>query len=147
MKKAVIVDVDLTLVRETEYNMKLARDAEYNMKWHIETLKAEKLEIGVEMVKLLYKMGFALVVMTARDEPGRRELNTKLKELGILHVFEEIMMRDSVDNGLSSSYVKGKMIDSCSNYKFVFAMDDANHDLYRERGIKIIDANYWNGKS
>lgn len=146
MKKAIIVDIDLTLVAETEYNMEFAQDAEYNMLWHIETLKAEELEIGVEMVKMLYKMGFALVVMTARDEPGRRELNTKLRELKILHMFDKIMMRESVDNGLSSSYVKGKMIDACRGYEFVFAMDDANHDLYRERGIKIINANFWNGK-
>jgi hypothetical protein len=25
-------------------------------------------------------------------------------------------------------------------------MDDANHNLYRSRGIKIFDANNWNGK-
>lgn len=147
MKKAVIVDVDLTLVGETIYDMALARNVEYNAMWHVETLKAEKLEVGVEMVKILHKMGFALVVMTARDEPGRKELKMKLRELGILHMFDKIMMRDSQDNGLPSSYVKGKMIDTCrGKYKFLFAMDDANHELYRERGIKIMDANNWNGK-
>ena len=145
MRKAVIVDVDLTLVSETPYDMDLARDAEYNARWHLATLKAERLEVGVEMVKILYHMGFALVVMTARDEPGRRELNKKLRELGIFHMFDKIMMRDSADNGLSSSYVKGKMIDACrGEYRFLFAMDDANHDLYKKEGIKVIDANFWN---
>lgn len=147
MKKAIIVDVDLTLVSETEYNMELTQDAEYNMFWHNQTLKAEKLEVGVGLVKVLYTMDFKLVVMTARDEPGRRQLNTKLRELGVLHLMDKIMMRESVDNGLSSSYVKGKMIDACSEmYNFVLAMDDANHDLYKERGIGIIDANRWNGR-
>lgn len=145
---AVIVDVDLTLVSETQYDMAQARSVEYNLKWHADTLKAKPLEVGVWMVKHLHFLGFKLIVMTARDEPGRRELNIKLRELGILHMFDEVMMRDSIDNGLSSSYVKGKMIDACKDgYNFVFAMDDANHELYRERGIKVLDANRWNGTS
>jgi hypothetical protein len=147
MKKAVIVDVDLTLVTETEYDMAQAKCDKYNAMWHTETLKAAPLEIGVKLVEFMHQMGFALVIMTARDEPGRRELNIKLRELGVLHMIDKIMMRESIDNGLSSSYVKGKMIDACAGkYKFMFAMDDANHDLYRERGIKIFDANSWNGK-
>lgn len=145
MKKAVIIDVDLTLVTETPYDMAQAKSEDYNAGWHRRTLEAQPLELGVQLVKFLYGLGFALVVMTARDEPGRRELNNKLRELGIQHMFTEILMRDSVDNGLPSSYVKGKMIDAChGKYKFVFAMDDANHELYKERGIKIIDANNWN---
>jgi len=146
MKKAIIIDVDLTLVTETPYDMAQAKSAEYNAKWHQQTLEAKPLELGIELVKFLYQLDFVLVIMTARDEPGRRQLNTKLRELGIRHMFAEVLMRDSVDNGLSSSYVKGKMIDACQGrYKFVFAVDDANHDLYRDRGIKVIDANNWNG--
>jgi hypothetical protein len=39
------------------------------------------------------------------------------------------------------------MIDKVAHkYNFVFAMDDANHALYNNRGIKIFDANNWNGK-
>jgi phosphoglycolate phosphatase-like HAD superfamily hydrolase len=147
MKKAIIIDVDLTLVTDTPYDMAQATSAEYNAGWHRQTLEAKPLELGVQLVEFFHGLGFALVVMTARDEPGRPELNVKLRELGIHHMFTEILMRDSVDNGKPSAFVKGKMIDACRDrYKFVFAMDDANHDLYRERGIKVIDANNWNGR-
>lgn len=71
----------------------------------------------------------------------------KLRELGIAHLFDKVLMRESIDNGKPSDYVKGKMIDAVEGeYNFLFAMDDANHNLYRSRGIKVFDANFWNGK-
>ena len=71
----------------------------------------------------------------------------KLKELGILRLFAEILMRESIDNGKPSDYVKGKMIDKVAHkYNFLFAMDDANHALYNSRDIKVLNANNWNGK-
>lgn len=147
MRKAIIIDVDLTLVTETPYDMDQTMNMEYNASWNLKTLEAKPLELGIQLVEFFHGLGFALVVMTARDEPGRAHLNTKLRELGVHHMFSEILMRSPVDNGLPTWTVKGKMIDACSNkYKFVFAMDDANHDLYRERGIKIFDANNWNGR-
>ena len=147
MKKAVIVDVDLTLVGDTPFDMDKCHSFEYLKEWHGETLKAEKLELGVQLAKFFHGAGFDLVVMTARDVTGREELMMKLKELGIHRLFTEILMRESVDNGKPSDFVKGKMIDAVADkYNFLFAMDDANHNLYRSRGIKIFDANNWNGK-
>ena len=147
MKKAIIVDVDLTLVGDTPFDMERCHSFSYLKEWHINTLQAEKLEVGVELVKFLHAGGFDLVIMTARDVTGRQELMVKLKELGIHRLFSEILMRESVDNGKPSDYVKGKMIDKVEHkYNFLFAMDDANHNLYRSRGIKIFDANNWNGK-
>ena len=145
MKKAVIVDVDLTLVGDTPFDMGRCKDPAYLREWHRETLNAESLEVGVGLVRVLFDMGFKLVIMTARDVTGREELMMKLKQLGIHRLFTEILMRESIDNGKPSDYVKGKMIDSVANkYNFLFAMDDANHNLYRSRGIKVFDANNWN---
>ena len=147
MKKAIIVDVDLTLVGDTPFDMERCHNFSYLKEWHVNTLQAEKLEVGVELVKFFHGAGFDLVIMTARDVTGRGELMMKLKELGIHRLFTEVLMRESVDNGKPSDYVKGKMIDAVAGkYKFLFAMDDANHNLYRGRGIKIFDANNWNGK-
>ena len=147
MKKAIIVDVDLTLVGDTPFDMERCHSFSYLKEWHINTLQAEKLEVGVELVKFLHAGGFDLVIMTARDVTGRGELMMKLKELGIHRLFAEILMRESIDNGKPSEYVKGKMIDAVAGkYNFLFAMDDANHALYRNRGIKVFDANNWNGK-
>ena len=145
MNKAVIVDVDLTLVGDTPFDMGRCKDPAYLREWHKQTLNAPILDVGVGLVHVLFDMGFKLVVMTARDETGREELMMKLKELGIHRLFTEILMRESADNGLPSDYVKGKMIDAVANkYNFLFAMDDANHALYRNRGIKIFNANNWN---
>lgn len=147
MKKAIIVDVDLTLVGDTPFDMERCHSFSYLKEWHINTLKAEKLEVGVELARFFHDAGFKLVIMTARDVTGREELMMKLRELGIARLFSEILMRESIDNGKPSDYVKGKMIDAVGHkYNFVFAMDDANHNLYRSRGIKVFDANNWNGK-
>lgn len=147
MKKAIIVDVDLTLVGDTPFDIERCHSFSYLKEWHLQTLQAEKLEVGVELVNFFHDAGFQLVIMTARDVTGREELMMKLRELGIAQLFTEILMRESVDNGKPSDYVKGKMINAVEHkYDFVFAMDDANHNLYRSRGIKIFDANFWNGK-
>jgi hypothetical protein len=143
----VIFDVDLTLVTEIEYDFSQCMELEYNLRWAKETLKAQPLDLGVRLLKFISSQGYRIVIMTARDEPGRPELNAKLRELGILHMIDKIMMRRISEYGLPSSVVKGRMItDLESEHKFVFAFDDANHDLYRERGIKIFDANNWNGR-
>jgi hypothetical protein len=147
VKKAVIVDVDLTLVGDTPFDMGRCKDPAYLREWHTNTLEAEKLEVGVGLVRVLFDMGFKLVIMTARDETGRQELSMKLRELGIARLFEKVLMRESVDNGKPSDYVKGKMIDAVEHeYDFKFALDDANHGLYVSRGIKVFNANNWNGK-
>jgi len=144
----VIFDVDLTLVTEVEYDFSQCMKLEYNLRWAKETLKAQPLDLGVKLLKFISSQGYRIVIMTARDEPGMPELKQKLKELGVLHMIDKIMMRKISEYGLSSSVVKGRMItDLESEHRFVFAFDDANHDLYRERGIKIFDANNWNGKN
>ena len=48
MKKAVIVDVDLTLVGDTPFDMDRCHSFSYLKEWHINTLQAEKLDVGVE---------------------------------------------------------------------------------------------------
>jgi hypothetical protein len=83
MKKAVIVDVDLTLVGDTPFDMDRCHSFSYLKEWHINTLQAEKLEVGVELAKFFHDAGFKLVIMTARDVTGREELMMKLRELGI----------------------------------------------------------------
>jgi len=146
-RKAVIVDVDLTLVGDTPFDMERCHSFEYLREWHINTLQAEKLDFGLKLVRFFHEQGFKLVIMTARDVTGRQELMMKLRELRIAHLFTEVLMRESVDNGKPSDYVKGKMIDAVADrYNFLFAMDDANHNLYRSRGIKVFDANKWNRK-
>ena len=83
MKKAVIVDIDLTLVGDTPFDMERCHSFEYLKEWHGETLKAEKLDVGVQLAKFFHAGGFELVIMTARDVTGRQELMMKLKELEI----------------------------------------------------------------
>lgn len=144
-KKAVIADVDLTLVGDTHFDFSQAYNLEYLRSWHVRTLTAKKLTLGVDLVRYFHATGFKLVVMTARDTQGMYELKRKLVELEIYHMFDHIMMRTMNELGLSSSIVKARMIDQLAHkYNFMFAMDDANHDMYRERGIKIFDANNWN---
>lgn len=144
--KAAIVDVDLTLVGDTPFIMEKARDAAYLKEWHKDTLKAERLDDGVEFIKLLHESGFKLVIMTARDLTGRKELHQKLVELGIAHLFHRIMMRHTHENGLPSGIVKQRMIEDVDHiYDFRFAVDDSNHDVYNGLEIKVIDSNKWNG--
>jgi len=144
-KKAVIIDVDKTLVTDTAFDNDRCHSFEYLKEWHKETLKARELEVGVKLVAILHQMGFKLVIMTARDVTGREELMMKLRELGIARLFDKVLMRESIDNGKPSDYVKGKMIDAVEHeYDFRFALDDANHGLYVSRGIKVFNANNWN---
>jgi hypothetical protein len=104
----VIFDVDLTLVTEIEYDFSQCMELEYNLRWAKETLKAQPLDLGVRLLKFISSQGYRIVIMTARDEPGRPELNAKLRELGILHMIDKIMMRRISEYGLPSSVVKGR---------------------------------------
>jgi len=144
--KAAIVDVDLTLVGDTPFIMEKAHDAAYLQEWHKNTLQAERLDVGVDFIKLLHASGFKLVIMTARDLTGRKELHQKLVELGIADLFHRIMMRHTHENGLPSGIVKRRMINDVDHiYDFKFAVDDSNHDVYKSLEIKVIDSNKWNG--
>lgn len=147
-KKAIIVDVDLTLVGDTHFDADQQYDREYLRNWHLRAYKAESLPVGLNLVRLFHEAGYALIVMTARDTTGRQLLQKRLREENLLHMIDKIMLRKMREQSLPSSVVKQRMINDCADkYHFVYAIDDSNHQMFRENGIIVVDSNQWNKRA
>ena len=140
-KKAVLVDIDGTLVTVTE-NWSMERDLE----WVEETMKAEKLEGGVALLKAFHLMGYQLVFLTARGQTCKNNTWRKFREMGIDHMVDSIWHRPTALNGVSSSIYKDQMIKKLKKkFDLQFAMEDEqkNQEVMRAHGLVVIDAKKW----
>jgi ribonucleotide monophosphatase NagD (HAD superfamily) len=140
-KKAVLVDIDGTLVTVTD-NWSQERDLE----WVQETMKAEKLEGGVALLTALHLMGYQLVFLTARGQTCKTNTWRKFREMGIDHMVDSIWHRPVAWNGVSSSVYKDWMIGRLKKkFNLQFAMEDEekNQEVMRAHGLVVFDAKKW----
>ena len=104
-KKAVLVDIDGTLVTVTE-NWSMERDLE----WVEDTLKAEGLDKGIALLKAFKMLGYELVFLTARGQSCKKNTWKKLRQLKIDHLVDSMWHRPSKWENVSSSVYKKEMI-------------------------------------
>jgi len=141
MRKAVLVDIDGTLVTITE-NWSMERDLE----WVEDTLKAQALDGGIALLKAFNMMGYELVFLTARGQTCKKNTWIKFRELGIDHLVDSIWHRPTALNGVSSSVYKDQMIKKLKKkFDLCFAMEDEekNQEVMRNHGLTVIDAKKW----
>lgn len=141
MRKAVLVDIDGTLVTITE-NWSMERDLE----WVEDTLKAQALDGGIALLKAFKMMGYELVFLTARGQTCKKNTWIKFRELGIDHLVDSIWHRPTALNGVSSSVYKDQMIKKLKKkFDLQFAMEDEekNQEVMRAHGLVVIDAKKW----
>lgn len=140
-KKAVLVDIDGTLVTVTE-NWTMERDLE----WVEETMKAEKLDGGIALLHALHMMGYQLVFLTARGQTCKKNTWKKFRELGIDHMVDSMWHRPNSWVNVPSSVYKDHMIKKLKKkFDIVFAMEDEekNQEMMRTHGFVVIDAKKW----
>lgn len=141
MRKAVLIDIDGTLVTITE-NWSMERDLD----WVQDTLKAEALDGGIAMLKAFKLMGYQLVFLTARGQSCKKNTWIKFRELGIGDLVDSIWHRPVAWNGVSSSVYKDYMISRLKKkFNLQFAMEDEekNQEVMRMHGLTVIDAKKW----
>ncbi len=141
MRKAVLVDIDGTLVTITE-NWSMERDLE----WVEDTLKAQALDGGIALLKAFKMMGYELVFLTARGQTCKKNTWIKFRELGIDHLVDSIWHRPTALNGVSSSVYKDQMIKKLKKkFDLCFAMEDEekNQEVMRNHGLTVNDAKKW----
>lgn len=151
MDKAVLVDIDGTLVTITsfDYGVFAKGDdevSEYLKRWDAETLKAEVLVGGVEKLIEFKKMGYKLIFLTARGQSCKKYTWMKLKEMGIDGLVDGMWHRPVRWEGKKSALYKEAMIKMLmKKYDFEWAMDDENGNLevMKKYGMKVIDAKGW----
>lgn len=158
--KAVLVDIDGTLVTTTEFDFNLfeikdgedkdarqKRISDYLADWNKRTMNARVLIGGVEKLHEFKAMGYDLVFLTARGQSCRVYTRMKFKKMGITHLVDSIWHRPLKYEGVSSSLYKEKMIKMLikKGYKFEWAMDDEEKNLkvMASFGMKVIDAKSW----
>ena len=149
MKKAVLVDVDGTLVGLTEFDYGVFEKGkevveEYLKEWDKETMNAVVYEDAVKMLVEFKKMGYELVVVTARGQSCKGYTNKKFKEMGIDKLVDSVWHRPKVWEGKSSSLYKEAMIKKLSKkWVFEWAMEDEekNKEVMKKAGMKI-----WHGR-
>lgn len=151
MKKAVLVDVDGTLVGITEFDYSIfdAGKAEvdsYLKVWDQRTMDAVVYEKGVEMLIEFKERGYALVVVTARGQSCKKYTMKKFREMGIDKLIDSVWHRPKVWEGKSSALYKEWMIKKLSKkWAFEWAMEDEekNMEVMKKAGMKVIDAKAW----
>ena len=139
--KAVLVDIDGTLVRVTP-NWSLERDDQ----WVEETLNAEVLDGGIAMLKAFKLMGYELVFVTARGQTCKANTWKKFREIGIDDMVDSMWHRPVKWDGVSSRKYKEYMIKKLlKKYDLRWAMEDEepNQEMMRALGLNIIDARKW----
>jgi len=140
-EKAVLVDIDGTLVSITE-NWNAERDAE----WVEETLKAVEYKFAVQLVKKYKKMGYKIVIVTARGQSCKENTVAKLQEIGIYEYVDVMMHRTRKYEGAKSAVWKEAAIKMLKHrYDFVYAIEDedANAEVMKSHGIIVVDAKVW----
>jgi phosphoglycolate phosphatase-like HAD superfamily hydrolase len=140
-EKAVLVDIDGTLVNVTP-NWSADRDAE----WVEETMNAVGYKFAVAMVKKYKKMGYKIVIVTARGRSCKENTVKKLKEIGVYEFVDVMMHRTKAyENTRSAVWKKAAIRMLKQRYDFVFAMEDeeGNMEVMRKNGMIVIDAKIW----
>lgn len=151
MKKAVLVDVDGTLVSITEFDFLVFEKgkeavSEYLKLWDARTMEAKVYEKGVEVLKEFKSQGYELVVVTARGQSCKKYTMKKFKEMGIDELVDSVWHRPLVWEGKSSALYKEWMIKKLSKkWKFEWAMEDEekNMEVMEKAGMKVVDAKVW----
>lgn len=160
MNKAVLVDIDGTLVTLTHFDYgvfvkkddeteeeKEFRVVEYLKFWDKETLNAKAIVGGVEKLKEFKNEGYKLVFLTARGQGCRKYTEMKLREVGVWEMVDSIWHRPVRWEGKKSFLYKEAMIKMLmkKGYEFEWAMDDedANLEVMRKYGMKTLDAKGW----
>mgnify|MGYP006285675941 CR=1 FL=1 len=151
--KAVLVDIDGTLVSLTDFDYSMVQGAmstqmmEYLRFWNKETMKSTVLTAGVEMLKRFKEEGYKLVFLTSRGVECKPYTMRKLKEIGVADMVDSIWHRPVRMTGLSSAEYKAIMIANLikKGYVFEWAMDDEDKNLVvmENMGMKTIDAKVW----
>ena len=151
MKKAVLVDIDGTLVGITEFDYSVFGKGEevvkeYLKEWDKKTMEAKVLEGGVEKLMEFKEMGYKLVVLTARGQSCRKFTAKKFKEMGIDDLVDSVRHRPVRWEGKNSALYKEAMIKMLmKKYDFEWTMEDEekNMEVMRRAGMKVIDARQW----
>ena len=151
MKKAVLVDIDGTLVSVTEFNYSVFSKSKeevdrYLKEWDKKTMDAVVYEKGVEMLIEFKEMGYELVVVTARGQSCKKYTMKKFKEMGIDSIVDSVWHRPVAWEGKSSALYKEWMIKKLSKkWAFEWAMEDEekNMEVMKKAGMQVIDAKAW----
>lgn len=152
MKKAVLVDIDGTLVTLTDFNYDVFKSDDrkviddYLMYWNKETMNADMLVGGVDKLKEFKDSGYVLIFLTARGMGCKKYTVKKLKEIGVWDMVDGLWHRPLRYEGVSSSVYKEMMIKRLmKKYDFEWAMDDEDKNLVvmEKMGMKVIDAKGW----
>jgi hydroxymethylpyrimidine pyrophosphatase-like HAD family hydrolase len=139
--KAVLVDIDGTLVEVTP-----GWSPETNVAWEMDTVNANVLLKGIELIKQFKEEGYTLVFLTARGQGCRKYTKKKLKEIGVWHMVDSMWHRPLKWESVSSSVYKEHMIKRLQKkYDFEWAMDDEdkNLEMMERMGMKVLDAKSW----
>lgn len=152
-KKAVLVDIDGTLVSLTDFDYSVFDTGDksqidsYIEFWNAETMKSSALQGGIEKLKEFKEMGYVLVFLTARGVSCKKYTLRKLREIGVLDMVDSMWHRPLKWDGVSSSVYKDRMITMLKKkgYEFEWAMDDEDKNLVvmEGHGIKVLDARVW----
>lgn len=152
-KKAVLVDIDGTLVTVTDFDYSIFNNEDKNQidlyfnYWNAETMKSDALQGGIDKLKEFKEMGYKLVFLTARGVSCKKYTLKKLKEIGVLDMVDSMWHRPIKWDGVSSSVYKDRMITMLKKkgYEFEWAMDDEDKNLIvmENHGMIAIDAKEW----
>jgi hydroxymethylpyrimidine pyrophosphatase-like HAD family hydrolase len=137
----VLVDIDGTLVEVTP-----GWSPETNVAWEMDTVNANVLLKGIELIKQFKEEGYTLVFLTARGQGCRKYTKKKLKEIGVWHMVDSMWHRPLKWESVSSSVYKEHMIKMLmKKYDFEWAMDDEdkNLEMMERMGMKVLDAKSW----
>lgn len=151
MNKAILVDVDGTLVSVTDFDYSVFDKgseavSEYLKVWDKSTLDASVYSEGVRIVKEFKAMGYTIVVLTARGVSCKKYTMKKFKEMGIDGVVDSVWHRPLAWEGKSSAAYKEHMIKKLSKkFNFHFAMEDEDKNIavMTAAGIRVLDAKTW----
>lgn len=151
-KKAVLVDIDGTLVTLTPFDYDVFKTGdtnqidEYLKFWDKDTLNASAIAGGVEKLREFKEMGYALVFLTARGQSCKKYTEMKLKEIGVWEMVDSMWHRPVRWEGKKSSIYKEAMIKMLmKKWDFEWAMDDedANLEMMERMGMNVLDAKVW----
>lgn len=140
-QKAVLVDIDGTLVSVTE-NWSAERDLE----WVEETMNAVGYKFAVALVKKYKKMGYKIVIVTARGQSCKENTVKKLKEIGVYEFVDVMMHRTGkYENTRSAVWKRAAIKMLKQRYDFVFSLEDedGNMKVMRRHGMIVVDAKIW----
>lgn len=140
-EKAVLVDIDGTLVSITPN-----WSAERNLEWVEDTLNADGFKFAVQLVKKYKKMGYKIVIVTARGQSCKENTVKKLKEIGVYEFVDVMMHRtNKYENTRSAVWKRAAIKMLKQRYDFVYALEDedGNMEVMRRHGMEIVDARMW----